>query len=84
ALAAAVEMTRADPEQAFALFLQANPELDDELSLRSFEATLPLFAKGLRHDDRELWAELQAFLFDNGLIASSLPLEDLFTAVLLP
>ncbi|UCF10508.1 MAG: ABC transporter substrate-binding protein, partial [Candidatus Bipolaricaulota bacterium] len=51
ALAAAVEMTRADPEHAFALFLQAHPELDVELSLRYFEATLPLFAKGLRHDD---------------------------------
>ena len=84
ALAEAISFTRNNPETAFLHFLQAQPDLDDVLNQRSFEATLLLYAEGARHDDPEVWRAMQTFLLQNGLIASELPLDALYTEVLLP
>jgi len=83
-LSQAIAFTRANPTTAFHRFLEANPELDDELNRRAFDATLPLYAAGARHDDPAIWATLRAYLFHNGLIAAERPLDALYTAALLP
>ena len=84
ALAEAIAVTQDDPERAFALFLQAHPDLDDELNRRSFEATLPRYAVGARHDDADIWTTMQSYLVEHGLIDAGLPLEGLWRADLLP
>jgi putative hydroxymethylpyrimidine transport system substrate-binding protein len=84
ALADAIAFTRSNPATAFSRFVGANPELDDELNRRAFDATLPLYAEGARHDDPEVWEALQTYLFENGLVAVEAPLDALFTAALLP
>ena len=84
AVAAAVDVVHVDPQRAFAGFVDANPELDDELSRRAYALTVPLFASGLRHDDEAVWSGLQRFLLDNALIATELSLEEMYTDLLLP
>ncbi len=84
ALSEAVAYTRGNPATAFSRFSAANPDLDDELNRRSFDATLPLYAAGARHDDPEIWRAMQAYLFENGLIATEFPLDALYTTALLP
>lgn len=84
ALSEAIARTREDPASAFSRFLDAQPDLDDELNRRAFDATLPLFAAGLGHDAPEIWTELQSYLRSNGLMSAELPLEGLYTTALLP
>ncbi len=84
AVAEAIRRTREDPLSAFALFAKAFPELDDGLNRRSFAATLPLYASGVRHDNRGRWTAVQDFLFAAGLIGRRLATEDLYTTALLP
>ena len=84
ALARGIEQTTTDPEGAFDAFLAVYPDLDDELNRRSFEATLPLYADGARHDDIEVWSAMRGYLAEYGLIDEQLPIEGLFTDALLP
>jgi len=84
AVAEAVDLTRGDPTAAFAAFLRVWPDLDDELSRRTFEATLPLYAEGLRHDDPLVWGEIQSYLLSVDLVSSEVPVDELYTAELLP
>jgi len=84
ALARGIGSTVGDPDGAFGSFLSGHPDLDDELNRRSFEATLPLYANGARHDDAVVWSAMRDYLADNGLIGERLPLEELFTDTLLP
>ncbi|GAG27265.1 unnamed protein product, partial [marine sediment metagenome] len=51
---------------------------------RSFEATLPLYADGARHDDAEVWSAMRDYLAEHRLIDEQLPFEGLFTSALLP
>jgi putative hydroxymethylpyrimidine transport system substrate-binding protein len=83
-VARGIEATVSDPDTAFTTFLAAHPDLDDELNRRSFDATLPLYADGARHDNPVIWAGMTDYLSENGLIAERLPLEELFTDALLP
>jgi len=83
-VARGIETTVSEPEAAFTAFATAHPDLDDELNHRSFEATLPLYAEGVRHDDPEIWEGMQDYLSERGLIANVLSLEELFTDALLP
>ena len=84
ALARGIERTTAEPEAAFEAFLSAHPDLDDELNRRSFEATVPLYAGGTRHDDVEVWSAMRDYLVEHELIDERLPLEGLYTDALLP
>jgi putative hydroxymethylpyrimidine transport system substrate-binding protein len=83
AMAEAIDGLRADPEAAYRRFVEAHPELDDALSRRSYERTVPLYAEGMRHDDASVWARLQQFLLDNALIGEAWPMDSLYTAELL-
>jgi putative hydroxymethylpyrimidine transport system substrate-binding protein len=77
-LAEGIAYTKAHPEEAFAAFLRARPDLDDALNRRSYEATLPLYAEGARHDDPAQWEKMQDYLFSSGLISREYPLEELY------
>lgn len=79
-----VRRTQESPEEAYALFIEALPELDDELNRRSYEATVPLFASDLRHDDGEQWQTLQEYLFAHGLISRTFAVEALAHTAFLP
>ena len=83
-LSEAIAYTRGNPATAFSRFVSAHPDLDDELNRRSFGVTVPLYAAGVRHDDPEIWRAMQAYLFENGLIATEFPLNALYTTELLP
>lgn len=78
-LAAGIAFTRAHPEEAFAAFLRAWPELDDELDRQAYAATLPLYADGARHDDPSVWEALQAYLLENEVTVLAFPPEELYT-----
>ena len=84
AVAGAVAATRADPDAAFAAFVRANPDLNDELDRRSFAATLPLYAEGARHDDDDVWDVLQSFLVEHGITDTAWPMESLYRTDFLP
>ena len=79
ALARGIAFTLERPEAAFGAFLSLYPDRDDELHRRSFAATLPLYAEGARHDDADRWAGMQDFLYQNGLVDRTFPLEELYT-----
>lgn len=84
ALSESIAFIRRNPVTTFHRFTTALPDLDDELNRRSFDATLPLFAEGVRHDDPGVWEAMQTYLFEKGLLTSPIPIEALYTAELLP
>jgi putative hydroxymethylpyrimidine transport system substrate-binding protein len=84
AVAEGIRLTQEDPPSAFALFARAFPELADELNRRSFEATLPLYAPGARHEDTSRWAAVQDFLLAAGMMVHRFPIVDLYTTDFLP
>jgi putative hydroxymethylpyrimidine transport system substrate-binding protein len=64
------------PEDAFALFVQGRPELDDELNRRAWADTLPRFALSPSALDSARYARFAAFLEQQGLIKPPPPVED--------
>lgn len=84
AISRGIEYVRAHPAESFSVFTKVFPELSDELNRRSFEVTLPLYAKGVRHDDRKRWEAMQEFLLRTGMIGKAFPLEVLYTVEALP
>ena len=84
ALGRAIAFAAEQPDEALRLFLEANPDLDDELNRQSYRETLPLFAAGARHDEPGVWEALQTYLVDHALIEQAFPIEELYTSALLP
>lgn len=84
ALNKGIGLTLYDPNRALDIFFAANPELEDELNLRSFLATLLYFQGSPCVNDPGRWSKLQDFLFSEGLIEQKAELEELFTAEFLP
>jgi putative hydroxymethylpyrimidine transport system substrate-binding protein len=58
------------PDEAFALFVKAHPDLDDELNRRAFADTLPRFSKSPAALDAGRYARFGAFMAKQGLIAA--------------
>jgi len=58
------------PDEAFALFVKAYPELNDELNRRAFADTLPRFSKSPAALDAGRYARFGAFMAKQGLIAA--------------
>jgi len=83
-LAKGIAYTREHPQAAFEIFLHAHPDLDDELNRRAYQETLPLYAKGARHDDAKKWECMQDYLIQNGLMAQEFLLAELYTDGILP
>lgn len=85
ALAEAIAFTQDHPAEALALFEAAVPEIaGEELTRRSFTATLPLYAHGARHDDLPRWEAMQTYLVAQSLMPRALPVADLMTSEALP
>ena len=57
------------PDEAFALFVKAHPDLNDELNRRAFADTLPRFSKSPAALDVGRYARFGAFMAEQGLIA---------------
>ena len=65
------------PDEAWALFIAAYPDLDDELNRQAFRDTLPRFAKRPAALDRGRYARFGAFLVESGLIEKAPPVADI-------
>jgi len=74
AIADATLFLLAHPERAKARFFEALPHLRDELNLRAYDRTVPIFVGAPCHNDPDRWAEGQRFLFEQGIIPQQLPL----------
>ncbi len=64
------------PDDAWALFIKAYPDLDDELNRRAWADSLPRFAKRPAALDAGRYARFSQFMKDAGLIKSVKPVED--------
>lgn len=64
------------PDDAWALFVKANPDLDDDLNRRAWADTLPRFAKRPAALDAGRYARFSQFMKDAGLIKTVKPVED--------
>lgn len=61
------------PAESWALFIEAYPELDDDLNRLAWRDTLPRFALRPAALDRGRYARFASFLAKQGLIAEALP-----------
>ena len=84
AVADATLFLLAHPERAKEHFFEALPHLRDELNLRAYDRTVPIFVGAPCHNDPARWEEGQRFLFEEGILPRTLPLKALFTEELLP
>lgn len=64
------------PDDAWALFVKAYPDLDDDLNRRAWADTLPRFAKRPAALDAGRYARFSQFMKDAGLIKTVKPVED--------
>lgn len=64
------------PQEAWAMFIKAYPNLDDELNKTAFFDTLPRFAKRPAALDRARYARFGAFMKEMGLIKAAPAPED--------
>lgn len=83
-LANGVLFTLAHPTASKELFFKTLPRLRDELNMRSYDLTVPVFAGAPCHNNPKRWEEAQNFLFDHKIIPKKLPLAELFTPAFLP
>ncbi|WP_018634439.1 ABC transporter substrate-binding protein [Neomegalonema perideroedes] len=65
------------PEESWALFIRAYPDLDDELNRAAWADTLPRFAKRPFALDRARYARFGAFLAESGLIEKAPAVEEI-------
>lgn len=75
AMTAATQYLINHPEDCWALFIAAYPELDDELNRRAWFDTLPRFALRPAALDRGRYVDFAAFLAEQGLIETPPPLD---------
>lgn len=64
------------PDEAWALFVKADPKLDDELNRRAWRDTLPRFATRPAALDRARYQIFAEYLKESGLIDKVTPVED--------
>lgn len=69
------------PQESWELFLEINPDLDDELNRRAWRDTLPRFALRPAALDRGRYDRFADFLMDQGLIAKAPPVADYAVAL---
>ncbi|MBA5777248.1 ABC transporter substrate-binding protein [Stappia sp. F7233] len=72
--AASIYLTN-HPHEAWNAFIEAYPNLDDELNRRAWSDTLPRFAKRPAALDAGRYERFAAFLKENGLIKEAVPVE---------
>ncbi|MCG8545916.1 MAG: ABC transporter substrate-binding protein [Alphaproteobacteria bacterium] len=69
------------PQESWELFLEINPDLDDELNRRAWRDTLPRFALRPAALDRGRYARFAEFLMAQELIGKAPPLADYAVAI---
>ncbi len=69
------------PDEAFALFIKAHPDLNDELNRRAFADTLPRFSKSPAALDAGRYARFGVFMAKQGLIAAPPAVADIAVAL---
>lgn len=69
------------PDEAFALFIKAHPDLDDELNRRAFADTLPRFSKSPAALDVGRYARFGVFMAKQGLISAPPDVADIAVAL---
>ncbi|MEC5325544.1 ABC transporter substrate-binding protein [Aurantimonas sp. A3-2-R12] len=69
------------PEESWQLFVEAYPDLDDELNRQAWIDTLPRFAKRPAALDRGRYERFGAFLAEAGLIEAAPAVDDLAVVV---
>ena len=70
-------LTAAHPDEAFQHYVRLNPKLNDAFNRRSFEATLPAYARS-QHQLRERWAAFSGWMAAEKVIPSSVPADQLY------
>jgi len=76
-------MTHEQPDEALRLYQKANAMADQDLSSRTFRATLPHFPKSLRQEATR-WKAVHDWLHKRGVIKRKIPLQHLFTNKFVP
>lgn len=71
-------LTAAHPDQAFKYYVGLNPKLNDAFNRKSFEATLPAYARSQRQA-RERWAAYADWMAARKLIPAAVPADQLYT-----
>ena len=71
-------LTVAHPDEAFKHYVRLNPKLNDAFNRRSFEATLPAYARS-QHQLRERWAAFSGWMAARKVIPSPVPADQLYT-----
>ena len=69
------EGAEAHPDEAQAMFMKANPDLNDELNRRAWADTLPRFDKRPAAMDKGRYERFAAFLKEKGLVKSLPPVD---------
>ena len=69
------------PDEAWTLFIEAYPDLDDELNRQAFIDTLPRLAKRPRALDSKRYERFAEFMAEQGLIDSALPVGEYAVAL---
>ena len=75
AVGAAATWQSENPEEAEALFFEAQSDIDDELNRQAFKDTLPLFALDPVPLDRARYEAFAAFMTEAGLVSDLPPLD---------
>lgn len=78
AIAHGLGLTVGNPREAFRHYVALNPTLDDAFNRRSFDATLPAFARS-QVQQRERWAAFNAWMAARHVIPAPVPVDQLYT-----
>jgi ABC-type nitrate/sulfonate/bicarbonate transport system substrate-binding protein len=82
AIARGLGLTVGNPREAFRQYVTLNPTLDDAFNRRSFDATLPAFARS-QVQQRDRWAAFNAWMAARRVIPAPVPVDQLYTNLIL-
>ncbi|HLW48782.1 MAG TPA: ABC transporter substrate-binding protein [bacterium] len=80
AVARGLRLTAAQPSEAFNQYVALNPTLNDAFNRRSFEATLPTFARS-QQQQRGRWAAFDDWMAARHVIPAPVAVDQLYTNV---
>jgi putative hydroxymethylpyrimidine transport system substrate-binding protein len=73
-----IAFTLAHPDEAFRQYVRLNPKLGDDFNRKSFEATLPYYARA-QQQDRGRWEAFDRWMADHKVIPQMVPVDRLYT-----
>jgi putative hydroxymethylpyrimidine transport system substrate-binding protein len=78
AVSRGIAFTRRQPDAAFARYVRAYPRLADAFNRKSFQATLPYYAR-TQVQTRARWEAFDQWLVTHKVIPRAVPVDDLYT-----